>query len=107
MIRGVLPSELASAAATARGSYAIDAGAMDRRDATRPQVDEENWQTGELLEKVLTHGLGTRAAAAAAPRPAARDDASGAAYAALDAGRPPPAPLLRPVAGPKEECVIV
>ncbi len=71
------------------------------------QVDEENWQTGELLEKVLTHGLGTRAAAAAAPRPAARDDASGAAYAALDAGRPPPAPLLRPVAGPKEECVIV
>ena len=70
------------------------------------QVDEENWQTGELLEKVLTHGLGTRAAAAA-PRPAARDDASGAAYAALDAGRPPPAPLLRPVAGPKEECVIV
>ena len=80
---------------------------MDRRDTTRPQVDEENWQTGELLEKVLTHGLGTRAAAAAAPRPAARDDASGAAYAALDAGRPPPAPLLRPVAGPKEECVIV
>ena len=72
-----------------------------------PAVDEENWQTGELLEKVLTHGLGTRAAAAAAPRPAARDDASGAAYAALDAGRPPPAPLLRPVAGPKEECVIV
>ncbi len=71
-----------------------------------PAVDEENWQTGELLEKVLTHGLGTRAAAAAAPRPAARDDASGAAYAALDAGRPPPAPLLRPVAGPKEECVV-
>ena len=71
------------------------------------QVDEENWQTGELLEKVLTHGLGTRAAAAAsASRPAARDDASGAAYAALDAGRPPPAPLLRPVAGPKEECVV-
>ena len=70
------------------------------------QVDEENWQTGELLEKVLTHGLGTRAAAAAAPTPR-RDDASGAAYAALDAGRPPPAPLLRPVAGPKEECVIV
>ena len=34
---------------------------------------------------MLTHGLGTRAAAAAAPRPAARDDASGAAYAALDA----------------------
>ena len=55
---------------------------------------------------MLTHGLGTRAAAAAAPRPAARDDASGAAYAALDAGRPPPAPLLRPVAGPKEECVV-
>ena len=79
---------------------------MDRRDATRPQVDEENWQTGELLEKVLTHGLGTRAAAAAAPTPR-RDDASGAAYAALDAGRPPPAPLLRPVAGPKEEGVIV
>ena len=71
------------------------------------QVDEENWQTGELLEKVLTHGLGTRAAAAAAPRPAARDDASGAAYAALDAGRPPPAPLLRPVAGPKEECMLM
>ena len=82
-------------------------GARNLISTQVPAVDEENWQTGELLEKVLTHGLGTRAAAAAAPRPAARDDASGAAYAALDAGRPPPAPLLRPVAGPKEECVIV
>ena len=68
------------------------------------QVDEENWQTGELLEKVLTHGREPWRRRAA---PAALATTRRAAYAALDAGRPPPAPLLRPVAGPKEECVIV
>ena len=48
---------------------------------------DENWQTGELLEKVLTHGLGTRAAAAGR-RDRPRRRRLRAAYAALDAGRP-------------------
>lgn len=64
-----------------------------------PAVDDEDWRTGELLEKVLMQGLGARAAA---PPPAPRD---AQAYAPLGADPHPPPPL-RPAASKGEECAV-